>query len=407
MSSRLTDRMIGELPAPERGNKIYYDSPTEKGKDWTPGFGIRVTAAGAKAFVLSYRTTAGRDRRMTIGTPPTWSLASARDEAATLKRRIDVGEDPLGEAKATRGAPTVADLCDRYAEDELPKKRESTQSDYLSMIANEVKPQLGSLKVADVTFSDIDRVHRKITKRAPYAANRAVALLSRLFNFAIRWQMRSDNPAKGIERNQEHKRERYLSADELIRLSAALAEHDDKDAANIIRLLLLTGARKGEVLSARWDQFDLDEGVWTKPAASTKQKTAHRIPLSAPARQILVAVRRKAAGEVNSEFLFPGRFAGHRENVKDNWGSICKTAKISGARIHDLRHTYASVLASAGQSLPIIGALLGHTQPSTTARYAHLLDDPLRKATERAGVIVTGKKRPGAKVVSLRGAHAD
>jgi integrase len=317
-----------------------------------------------------------------------------------------VGDDPLGEVKATRDAPTVAEICDRFVEDHASRKSESTKSDYAAMIANDIKPALGSLKVADVTYSDVERLHRKITKRAPYAANRTVALLSKMFNLAMRWEMRSDNPAKGIERNQEHKRERYLSADELIRLSGALAEHDDKDAANIIRLLLLTGARKGEVLSARWDQFDLDEGVWSKPAASTKQKTAHRVPLSAPARQVLVAVRKAAdKNEVNSEFLFPGRLAGHRENVKDNWAVICKAAKISGARIHDLRHTYASVLASAGQSLPIIGALLGHTQASTTQRYAHLLDDPLRKATERAGAIVTGKKRPGAKVVSFRGGH--
>jgi integrase len=164
----------------------------------------------------------------------------------------------------------------------------------------------------------------------------------------------------------------------------ALAEHDDQQAANIIRLLLLTGARRGEVQAARWDQFDLEDGVWPKPSASTKQRMPHRVPLSAPARLLLNALREKA--DDDAIYVFPGRSQGHRIEIKGNWAALCKGAEIKDARIHDLRHTYASVLASSGKSLPIIGALLGHTQPATTARYAHLLDEPLRAATEQAGL---------------------
>jgi integrase len=238
-----------------------------------------------------------------------------------------------------------------------------------------------------------------------------------MFGLAVRWQWRTDNPAKGIERNQEDKRQRYLTPAELANLTTALAALEDQQAANIIRLLLLTGARKGEVLAARWEQFDLAEGVWTKPGSTTKQKTLHRVPLSAPARQLLVEIR--DASKKGAEFVFPGRSDGHRQEIKRAWRDVCFAAGIvitkvekdtrgrertivqPSARIHDLRHTYASVLASAGLSLPIIGALLGHSQPATTARYAHLLDDPLRQATERAGAIVMPGQE-GAEVVQLR-----
>jgi integrase len=219
-----------------------------------------------------------------------------------------------------------------------------------------------------------------------------------MFALAIRWKLRTDNPAKGVERNQEMKRTRYLAGAELVALTFAIGQHKDKQAANILRLLLLTGARRGEALAARWDQFDLKQGVWTKPGAMTKQKTEHRVPLSAPARQLLGELRARAAED--AEFVFPGRTGAHRVEIKKNWDAIRKAAGMPSTRIHDLRHTYASVLASAGMSLPIIGALLGHTQPSTTARYAHLLDDPLRQATERAGAIMTG--RPSADIVRLK-----
>jgi integrase len=231
---------------------------------------------------------------------------------------------------------------------------------------------------------------------------------------ATRWEMRSDNPCRGLERNTEEKRNRYLASDELRRLTEALAVHPNQAAANAIRLLLLTGARRGEVLGATWDQFDLDEGVWTKAASFTKQKKLHRVPLSAPARQLLAEIKTAADREAEgakpepSPFVFPAqraarKSAGHLVEIKGPWAAICNTAQLSGVRVHDLRHTYASVLASAGLSLPIIGALLGHTQPGTTQRYAHLFDDPLRAATERVGAVVTGNgyNKPGADVIAI------
>jgi integrase len=385
MRQRLNDSIIKALPAPDTGNRITYDAEM-------PGFGVRVTAAGARAFVLNYRT-GGRERRITIGQHPAWSVKAARDEAKRLRREIDSGRDPLAEEQAEREAPTIAELCARYVEHHLPKKRSA--KDDRAMIENDILPRLRWLRVQDARFTDIDKLHREISKRAPIRANRVVALLSKMFSLSIRWGWRADNPARGIERNPENKRERYLSGEEMARLTVALVDHRDQQAANIVRVLLLTGARRGEVFNMRWADLDLETGVWVKPSAHTKQKKTHRVPLSAPARQLLASIAR------TSEYVFPGRYSGRRIEIHGNWREICDAAKLEGVRVHDLRHSYASILASAGLSLPVIGALLGHTQAQTTARYAHLFDDPLRAATERVGAIVapvTG----GGEVVTIR-----
>ncbi len=351
MSQLLTDAIIKRLPLPASGNTITYDEKTK-------GFGVRVTAAGARAFVLNYRTRTGRERRYTIGAFPGWTTKGARTEAERLKKRIRDGHDPLAEIEADRSSPTVADLAARFSEQYLQdgdiKLRPSTRRNYRQMLDKEVLPVLRHLKVAEVTHSDIDGLHHKITKRGRlYLANRVLELCRRMFSLAIRWEWRETNPAAAVERNREEKRHRYLGDDELARLTAALAVHPDQQAANIIRILLLTGARKGEVLAMRWADVDLGAGTWTKPGHTTKQKTLHHVPLSAPARQIL-------------------------------------------------RHSYASQLVNAGFGLPVIGAMLGHSQPATTARYAHLYTSVLEQAAERVGALVEGAGKPVAEPVPFK-----
>ncbi|MEE8252267.1 MAG: tyrosine-type recombinase/integrase [Gemmatimonadales bacterium] len=385
MAEKLTDKLVKSLPAPASGNKITYDTNVH-------GFGFRVTAAGARAFILNYRIN-GRERRYTIGAYPDWSVGAAREEAKRLKRQVDRGYDPMGQRHAERAAPTVAELARRFLEEHAMRKVLRAQADDRAMIEKLVLPVIGQLKVHDVRGDDIDRLHRDISRTRPIRANRVAQLLSKMFSLAVRWEYRSDNPVKGIHRNPEPKRTRYLSNDELKRLIAALASRPNQTSANVIRMLLLTGARRGEVLNARWDQFDLEAGVWTKPSAHTKQKKEHRVPLSALVMQLLSQMRNSAG---SSPYVFPGRVPGKPlKEIKGFWAGVCKEAKIEDCRIHDLRHTYASILASAGHSLPVIGALLGHTQPNTTARYSHLFDDPLREATEQVGSVVTDLSAAG------------
>jgi integrase len=388
---RLTDTIVRNLPVPDRGSTIHWDSDAK-------GFGCRITRSGYRAFVIDYRRRSdGLQRQATIGPFPSWTTAMARQEAKRIRRDVDLGSDPVGEQAAERAAPTVADLCVRFDAEHVAKLASHTQQDYRSMIRNNILPVLGKMKVAAVEFEHTERLHAAITKRAPVRANRVWQVGSKLFALAIKWRLRSDNPWKGIRRNREHLRRRYIKPDELVRLTKALAEDRSQQAADVFRLLLLTGAREGEALSATWDQFDLTDGIWTKPHTATKQRREHVVPLSAPARQLL---DRLHAQRSSSPWVFPGRDGGRpRSDLKYAWRRVCKAAGISGLRIHDLRHSHASFLASVGFSLPVIGALLGHTSPATTARYSHLLDDSLRQATERVGSII--ENRGSAEIVPL------
>jgi len=394
MAQRLSDKVAQDAEAPSAGHKIFYDG----GPKAVKGFGLRITRAGARSWVLNYRS-GGVERRLTIGSWPDWKAGPAREEAARLKRLVDQGADPMRDRHAERVAPTVADLGVRYLAEYAPKKRTGAQDEVT--LRQIIVPALGNRKVADLQFEDCDRLHRSVTAdRGAVRANRALALLSTLMTLAMKWRMRPDSPTKGVEKNREERRARYLTGDELGRLMAVLAKRPER-SADAVRLLLLTGARRGEVLKATWDQFDLSGGVWTKPSAHTKQKKDQRVPLSGPARQLLAAMweqeKAPAADREPHRHLFPSRGGDQaaQGDLKRFWQSVRREAGIEDVHIHDLRHTYASALAGQGMSLPIIGALLGHTQAATTQRYAHLADAALRQATERAGQAIINAGAPG------------
>ena len=288
----------------------------------------------------------GRDRCFTIGQHPDWSVTAARARARELRREIDAGGDPLAEIEAERDAPTVAELIDRFEAEHLPRKRAITAQDYGACSRTTIRPHFGQhTKVADVTFADIDALHRKISKAgARMRANRSVAILSKMFSLAVRWGMRETNPCKGIERNTEHHRRRYLSGDELGRLVAALAEHPDRQAADAVRLLLLTGARRGEVLGMRWADIDLTAGTWSKPPSSTKQNATPRGaaertgPRAAGPHPRGAGRAARNARSASSSFPSTGA-TGHLVEIKKSWATLTKAAGIKNLRLHDLRHS--------------------------------------------------------------------
>src|SRR5262245_18773114 len=305
---RLTDKAVRALTPPAKGNKLHYDSDV-------PGFACRITATGAIAFVLNYyRRADGLERRITIGTFPAWSVTQARERARELRREVDGGGDPVGEHRAEREAPTIADLCERFIEEHVAKKRANTAREYRMLIRREIVPGLGKLKVAAVEYEHIERWHAKISQRAPSQANRALACLGTAFALAIKWRWRADNPVRSVKRNAEHARERYLTGDELTRLSAGLASDPNQTTADVFGLPLLPGARRSEVVTATWDQFDLTTGNWSKPPHKTKQAKHHRVPLNAPARALLAARWRKRDPGV--PWVFPGRRGGPVRDVK-------------------------------------------------------------------------------------------
>jgi integrase len=259
------------------------------------------------------------------------------------------------------------------------------------MLGNIVLPKLGAKKAEAVGRRDVEALHVAMKDR-PYQANRVLSLLSKMFNLAMEWGWRDDNPAKGIDRYHEEKRDRWLSDDELLRLCSVLDEHPNTRAANAVRLQLLTGARLGEVLGSRKGDFDLARGVWTKSSHQTKQKRTEHLPLSAQALALISSMIE--ASDPNSPFLFPGNKPGQPlREIKKFWASVMREAGIANYRRHDNRHTYASHLVSSGLSLEIVGRLLGHTTAATTQRYAHLADDPLRAATEQFAEKIAGLRQ--------------
>jgi integrase len=376
---KLTEAKISGLPIPAPGPKgahrerIYFDPETR-------GFGLRITSGGTRAFVLNYKFQ-GLQRRYTIGKWPEWKVERARREAGELRVRIDKGEDPMRDRERAASAESFSELCDSYLTEYAEVKKRTAKQDRL-LIDKYLKPAWGRRKAHHIDTGDVERLHRKVSATAPYQANRLLSLISGIFKQAIRWKMVESNPAQGVEKNIEHRRERPIGVDERARLAVVLNEYRNRDAVAAIRLALLTGARRGEILGAQFEQFDLDNGIWLKPPTSTKQKRWHRVPLSQEAI-LIVKERRKLRKKQADLFAF--------RDIKKHWEAIKVQADIRDLRFHDLRHDFASRIASSGRaSLPIIGRLLGHTSSQTTERYAHLFDAPLREAVEH---LSTGSKK--------------
>ena len=361
------------------------------------GFSITIYPSGNRAFTLDYRV-GGRQRRMTIGRWPEWTTVAARERAKDLRREIDEGIDPLNQRENAREAPRVSDMTKRYLEEHTPHLAARNAADQHTIMVKLVEPDWGNKLVTEITKADVEKLLTKIAagrarpskakpnnrakklqgvKPTPVRANRVGEVLRKMFTLAVGWGWREDNPASAFRRRIENERERFLTPEEIGRLAKALDAAKDQRAAGIIRLCMLTGARSGEVRQARFEQFNLDLASWSKPAATTKQRKIHRIPISSDVAAIVR--QRGLLVPKGNPWLFPGDTPGQPvKEIRRFWVAIQKEAKLPEVRIHDLRHTFASLLVSGGASLEMIGKLLGHTQMQTTQRYAHLMDSPLR-----------------------------
>ena len=321
---------------------------------------------------------------------------TARSEAKRLLGMVEGGADPAADKTARKEAPTVAELAERFlAEHAEAKRKGSTAAEYKRLLDKIILPALGTRKVADVTRADIAKLHHA-HRAAPYQANRVLAVLSKMFNLAESWGLRPDgsNPCRHVEKFAERKRERMLSPAELARLGDALAAHDGSPyAVAAVKLLVFTGARLGEVLGLRWEWIDFERGEARLPDSKTGAKTLHLPP---PALAVLAALPRV---EGNPHVIVGHKHGAAMVNLEKPWRAIRGKAGLDDVRLHDLRHAFASVAASSGMGLPIIGKMLGHTQAATTHRYAHLASDPVKAAAAAvAGKIAAAMSGSSAEV---------
>lgn len=397
---------------------VVRDAQPAEGRDYqifdteVRGFAVCIYRGGGRAFTLDYRH-AGRQRRMTFGRWPEWGVSAARTRAKELRREIDAGGDPLADRGAQREAPRIADLVARYGELHLVHLAKLNAADQRSMMEKFIVPAWGRMLVSEVSAYDVELLLTKIAegrarpskakpknrarklqgaKPTPVRANRVGEVVRKMFAYAVKWGWREDNPAMGFRRRMETPRERYLSQDEIARLATALDGAEDARAANIIRLCMLTGARVGEVRQARFEDFNLEHLSWTKPATTTKQRRVHRVPIS---DEVATIVRQRRLVVVpGNPWLFPGDTPGQPvQEIRRFWARVQKEVGIPDVHIHDLRHTFASLLVSGGASLEMIGKLLGHSQMQTTQRYAHLMDSPLRAGVDAVASAFKPKPR--------------
>jgi integrase len=391
------------------------------------GFGIRVRPTGAKSYVVVYRAGTGRGapvRRYTIAAVGKITPERARARAKAILGAVAHGHDPANQKATERGTPTVAELADRFMADHVRAKRKGRTAEfYRDILDRIVKPAVGTTKADKLTRLQVGRLHSSLAD-TPFQANRVLAVVGSMYAFAGRAGVLPEgiNPARGVEKFRESRRERFLNSEELERLGSAIreaettgipwtldeskatAKHVPKtkrstriapSAAAALRLLLFTGCRLREILHLRWEHVDIERGCLFLSDSKSGRKT---VILNAPALAVLNGL------EPVAPYVVPGDNPEQpRHDLKRPWEAVTKRAGLTGVRLHDLRHTYASFGAGGGLGLPVIGRLLGHAQVATTARYAHLDNDPLRRASESiASSIAAALDGQKAKVTALR-----
>jgi integrase len=411
MKDSLNDKKVDDWKPPTKGSIFVWD----ENKKAPSGFGVRVTAAGTRSFLIDYRNKHRECRRFTIGQRPSWTVEQARTEARRLRVEIDNGADPAQAAKDERATvkvevpevsaeKTVKDVCDAYMKQHVlvfngPDQRKNAKD----MIDKIIVPRFGERKADALTTAEVADLKGSMSGHI-YRANQVLTVLKAAFNKGIEWGMCTKNSAQPVKRYPENKRAKWLTEEQLAALDRAITEYG-KDSGELIRLLLLSGSRRGEWMRAKKADFDLTHAIWTKPAHTVKERKQENVPLNAAT--MLVLRRVLASTPASEPYLFPGRRPGQpREGVRRPWLQILKLAGLAEEyakagkrgplkrwrpmiRLHDLRHSYASWLAEHGVPLLKIGKLLGHQQSQTTERYSHIADRSLLDASNSFGNMIT------------------
>ena len=392
----ITKRFVDALRRPKDGGDVFaWD-------DALPGFGVRMKPTGAISYIVQYRNAGGVSRRFTLGRHGVLTPQEARHMAKDRLADVRRGQDPAEARNKAWHDPTVTVLCDLYLKEgptEKPQKKARSWETDKSNIERHIKPLLGRKHLASLTLHDISRFQRDVTEGqtatvektkprgkavvdgGPGAAARATSVLRAILNFAVRHKLRPDNPARGVQLNKGKKRERYLSTKEFTSLGDALKKAEanavSRNAVAALRLLMLTGARKNEICSLEWEHVDFERSMLRLPDSKTGAKS---IPLGAPALEVLSGIERKKG----VSWVLPAKTGkGHFQGLPRIWRGIAKSAGLKDVRLHDLRHSFASVSVADGASLYVLAKVLGHTQARTTERYSHLADDPVRRVADR------------------------
>ncbi len=366
-----------EALAVER-DTVYWDSELS-------GFGVRAYPSGSKYYVVQTRANGKAAKRVTVGRHGIVTAEEARRRAALIIARIKAGEEPLAEpAAALVEGPTVGELARRWLEEHVAVRcKPRTVEMYTLIVRKHLLPALGRVPALAVDHKRVTELHHSM-RGTPSMANRTVEALSRIWSSAEdRGELpEASNPCRVVVKNRERGRERFLSEEEFRRLGRALAEAENGNGMSVhavaaIRLLLLTGLRRNEVLALRWRDVNLD----AREIKLEDSKTGARVaPLSPEAARVLAGIPRVEG----NPHVIPGKKAGtHLRNLNDPWDRIRKRAELEDVRLHDCRHSFASRALALGEGLTMIGKLLGHTKVETTARYAHLARESVRESATR------------------------
>ena len=364
-----------------------------------------MTPASRKVYLVQYRLGGrkGRTRRVTIGQHGELTATSARAEAKRLLGEIAVGRDPASARDKAKADKSLGVVLHQFMAEHVSKLKPATVEEYQRLVRLYVNPRLQNRAIGELKRMEIARLHHQLSDK-PYQANRVLAFLSALFNWAEKRGLRPDgsNPCRYVEKYREGRRERFLSQAELGRLGDALRGAEKNKSCSpwviaAIRLLMFTGARRNEILALRWEHVSEEHESLFLPDSKTGRKAIH---LNAPALALLQTIPRL---EGNPYVICGEKPGQHLVNLEKPWRRIRAAGKLDDVRLHDLRHSFASVAASGGHSLVMIGKLLGHSKAATTARYAHLADDPVKAASDAVGrhIAAAMEGRAGGEVVDL------